>query len=135
MSDRMRLVAAAAALLVAAPMTSLGTAPAEQVVGQAKPERTITMKGVNPRPGVFLAKGGVDPSYKERRAIMQRKVDGANRWSDWKKFRTDEDSRYRTRIAALERIGTVCYRVKIKGNDTFKTSFSRRTVCIETEPA
>lgn len=135
MFNRMRLVAAAAALLVAAPMASLGTAHAEQVVGQAKPERTITMKGVNPRPGVFLAKGRVEPAYKERYAIMQRKVDSASRWSDWKKFKTNEDSRYRTRIAALERIGTVCYRVKIKGNDKFKTSFSRGAVCVETEPA
>ena len=131
MSNRMRLVAAAAALVATAPLAALGTAHAEQAAGEAKPERTITIKGVEPRDGVYFVKGKVTPSYKERFALVQRKLKSEQTWSSYDRFKTTDESRYRERIEALERVGTVCYRVKIKGNDTFATSYSGR-VCIRT---
>jgi len=131
MTNRMRLVAAAAALLVAAPMASLGTAHAQETAARGQAERTITIKGVEPREGVFFAKGKVSPDYEDRFAIMQRKRKSASSWDDWRKFKTNSESRYRKEIKALKRTGTICYRVKIKGNDRFATSYSAR-VCIKT---
>ena len=99
--------------------------------GAAKQERTISVKGVEPRDDVFFAKGRVRPAYRERRAIMQRKPRSADGWRDWRTFRTTDESRFRERIAPLRRKGVVCYRVKIEGNRKFSTSFSPR-VCIRT---
>lgn len=130
MSNRMRLVAAAAALLVAAPVASLGTAHAQGTTGEL-PERQISIKGIEPRDGVFFAKGKVTPDYRNRYAIMQRKLKSASSWDNWRKFKTNDSSRYRKEIKALKRTGTICYRVKIKGNDSFATSYSGR-VCIKT---
>ena len=130
MFNRMRLVAAAAALLVAAPMASLGTAHAQGTTGEL-PQRQISIKGIEPREGVFFAKGRVRPDYENRYATMQRKLKSANSWDNWRKFKTNDSSRYRKEIKALERTGTICYRVKIKGNDSFATSYSGR-VCIKT---
>ena len=36
--------------------------------------RTVTIKGIEPNPGRFFAKGKVIPQYAERGAIMQRKL-------------------------------------------------------------
>lgn len=134
MSNRMRLVAATAALVAVAPLTAVGTAHAEQAAGVAKPERSISIKGVEPRDGVFFVKGKVQPDYEERFAILQRKLKSENRWDNVRRFRTTDESRYRERIEALNRPGVVCYRVKIKGNDSFATSYSSR-VCIRTRRA
>jgi hypothetical protein len=130
MFNRMRLVAAAAALLVAAPVASLGTAHAQGTPGEL-PERQISINGIEPREGVFFAKGKVRPDYENRYATMQRKLKSASSWDDWRKFKTNDSSRYRKEIKPLERLGTICYRVKVKGNDSFATSFSGR-VCIKT---
>ena len=131
MFNRMRLVAVAAALVATAPLAAVGTANAEPAAGEAKPERTIKIKGVEPRDGVFFAKGKVTPNYQQRFAVMQRKLKSEKSWDNVRKFKTTDNSTYRERIHALKRQGVVCYRVKIKGNDTFKTSYSGR-VCIRT---
>ncbi len=130
-SNRLRLVAAGAALVMSASLAVATSATAEPATRQAKEERTITIRGAEPRPDVFFAKGRVFPEYKDRRAVMQRKLKSANRWRGWKAFTTNDRSRYRQRVAPLKRIGVVCYRVKVKGNTRYKTSYSRR-VCIET---
>lgn len=131
MFNRIRLVAVSAALVATAPLATVGTANAEQAAGEAKPERIISIKGVEPKDGVFFVKGKVQPDYKERFAIVQRKLKSEKSWDNDHKFRTTDESTYRERVYALKRPGTVCYRVKIKGNDNFKTSYSGR-VCIET---
>jgi len=131
MFNRMRLVAVAAALVATAPLAAVGTANAEQAAGEAKPERTIRIKGVEPRDSVFFVKGRVKPNYKERFAIVQRKLKSEKSWDNFGTFKTTDESTYRERIYALKRPGVVCYRVKVKGNDTFKTSYSGR-VCIRT---
>ncbi len=128
MFNRTRLVAAAAtAILAAAPLATIGPAEA----GTTLPNREISIKGIQPRDGVFFAKGKVTPDYQNRYAVMQRKLKSDNSWDDWKKFKTNDSSRYRKEIKALDRVGTVCYRVKVKGNESFATSFSGR-VCIRT---
>lgn len=131
MFNRMRLVAAAAALVATAPLAAVGTANAEEAVAAAKPERTITIKGVEPREGVFFAKGKVKPDYKQRFAVVERKLKSEKNWSNFRTFKTTNDSSYRERISALKRSGIVCYRIKIKGNDQFRTSYSNK-VCIRT---
>jgi hypothetical protein len=133
MTNRLRLVAAAAALVAAAPLASNGTAHAEPDAPAAT--RTVITKAVEPRTGVFFAKGRVEPSYENRTAILQRKLKSAEKWGSWKQFKTDGDSRYRKRIAPLDRVGTVCYRVKIKASGGFETSYSERAVCIRTRRA
>ncbi len=130
-ANRLRLVAAGAALVMSASLTVASSATAEPAAPQAKEERTINIKGVEPRPNVFIAKGRVFPAYENKPAIMQRKLKSAKRWTTWKKFETNGSSRYRQRIAALQRVGVVCYRVKVQGNAEFKNSFSRK-VCIRT---
>lgn len=127
-ATRMRLVAAAAALIATAPLAMIGTANAE---AQAKPEREISIKGVEPKDGVFFVKGKVQPDYEKRFAIVERKLKSENKWSNFRKFKTTNQSKYRQRIKALNRTGVVCYRIKIKGNANFKTSYSSR-VCIRT---
>ena len=62
---------------------------------------------------------------------MQRKLRGQATWRDDFRFQTGEQSKYRERIKALERVGTVCYRVKIAGSGDFRTSYSGK-VCIRT---
>lgn len=132
-ANRMRLAAAAIALVAGAPLASLGTADAAPAA-EAKPERTISIKGVEPREGVFFVKGKVEPDYKQRFAIVQRKLKSENKWDNFRTFKTTDDSRYRERVYALKRSGVVCYRVKINGNDVFATSYSGR-VCIRTSRA
>ncbi len=132
-ANRLRLAAATIALVAAAPLASLGTAHAAQA-GEAKPERTISIKGVEPKDGVFFVKGTVEPDYQERFALVQRKLKSEKKWDNFRKFKTTDESKYRERIYALKRTGVVCYRVKIKGNDTFATSYSGR-VCIRTSRA
>lgn len=132
-THRLRLAAATIALVAAAPLASLGTAHAAQVA-EAKPERTITIQGVKPEAGVFFVKGRVTPDYKERFAVVQRKLKREDEWDNFRKFKTTDESRYRERVYALNRPGVVCYRVKIKGNDTFATSYSGR-VCIHSHRA
>ncbi len=127
----MRLAVATVALVATAPLAALGTAHAEQAQPQAKPEREISIKAVEPRDKVFFVKGKVRPDYTERFAILQRKLKRDKSWSDDGKFKTSDQSRYRERVHALKRPGTVCYRIKIKGNDNFKTSYSSR-ICIRT---
>jgi len=128
-ATRMRLVAATVALVATAPLAALGTANAEPAGD--KPERTIKIVGKEPKQGKFIIKGNVKPDYENRFAFVERKLKSANKWGNYRKFKTNGQSKYRQRIAALNRVGVVCYRVKIKGNDAFKTSYSRR-VCIET---
>lgn len=136
MFHRMRLAVVGAALVATTPLVAVtATAEVAATAAPAKQERTITMKGVEPREGVFFAKGRVKPDYQERFAIMQRKVRDTTKWRDWRKFRTTDESRYRERIVPLNRVGVVCYRVKIKGNAKFKTSYSADTVCIRTRVA
>jgi hypothetical protein len=130
-ANRLRLVAAGAALVMSASLAVSTSATAEPGAQQAKEVRPISIKGVEPRPNVFIAKGRVFPEYKERRAVMQRKLKSANRWRGWKAFNTDDRSRYRQRIAPLKRVGVVCYRVKVAGNARYRTSYSSR-VCIRT---
>jgi hypothetical protein len=129
MNHRTRLAAAVLALAVSAPLTAVGTAQAEPATPEV--ERTITIKGIEPRNNVFFAKGKVEPSYENRYAIMQRKLKSANSWDNWKKFKTNGESRYRKEIKALNRVGTICYRVKINASGRFETSYSGR-VCIKT---
>lgn len=129
MATRTRLAAATITLVATAPLAALGTADAEQAAGQAKPERAISIKGVEPRDDVYFVKGKVTPDYEKRFAILQRKLKSENKWSNSRKFKTTDTSKYRERVYALKRPGVVCYRVKIKGNDNFKTSYSDR-VCI-----
>jgi len=144
-ATRMRIAAATVALAVAAPLVAATGAVADQTglstagAAQEKGSRVIYLKGKEPREGVFVAYGRVEPGYKKRPAVLQRKLKSENRWSDWKRFDTDGQSTYRERIAALKRPGVVCYRVKVPGNETFKTSFSRNIenksfsqVCIKT---
>ena len=131
LDTRLRLVAAGVALVLSASLTVASSATAEPAAPRAAEPRTITIKGVEPRPNVFIAKGRVFPAYENKPAIMQRKLKGAERWTTWKTFETNGSSRYRQRIAALQRVGVVCYRVKVQGNAEFKNSFSRR-VCIRT---
>jgi len=128
---RLRLVAAGSALVLSASLTVASSATAEPAAPRAAEERTITIKGVEPRPNVFIAKGRVFPAYENQPAIMQRKLKSAKRWTTWKTFETNGSSRYRQRIAALKRIGVVCYRVNIQGDSEFVNSFSRK-VCIRT---
>jgi len=129
-ATRMRLVAATVALVATAPLAALGTANADPA-GEAKPERTIKVVGKEPREGKFIIKGNVKPNYERRSAIVERKLKSAKNWGTFRKFKTDGQSKFTERIAALNRPGVVCYRVKIKGNDSFKTSYSSR-VCIQT---
>lgn len=129
MFHRMRLAVVGAALVATTPLMAVTATADVAATAAVKQERTITVKLVQPREGVFFAKGRVKPDYKERFAIMQRKVKGTKKWRDWRKFRTTDESRYRERIVPLNRVGRVCYRVKIKGNARFKTSYSDR-VCI-----
>jgi len=129
--NRLRLVAAGAALVMSASLAVTTSATAEPATQQAKEEREITIKGIEPRSNVFIAKGRVFPEYKDRRAVMQRKLKSANQWRGWKAFTTNDRSRYRERIAPLKRVGIVCYRVKVAGNARYKTSYSSR-VCIRT---
>lgn len=144
-ATRMRLAVATAALAVAAPLAVSTSAAADRTgesaaaVAQEKKSRVVYLKGKEPRANVFVAYGRVEPGYKKRPAVLQRKLKSEKRWSDWKRFQTDGQSKYRERIAALKRNGIVCYRVKVPGNATFKTSFSRNIdgksfgqVCIET---
>lgn len=128
-ANRLRLAAATVALVAAAPLASLGTANA--TLAEAKPERTISIKGIEPKEGVFFIKGKVQPDYEQRYAIVQRKLKSENKWDNFRKFKTTNESKYRERVYALKRSGVVCYRVKIKGNATFATSYSSR-VCIRT---
>jgi hypothetical protein len=129
MNHRTRLAAAVLALAVSAPLTASGTAQAEPATPEVK--RTISIKGIEPRNNVFFAKGKVEPSYENRYATMQRKLKSANSWDNWKKFKTNGESRYRKEIKALNRVGTICYRVKINASGRFETSYSGR-VCIKT---
>jgi hypothetical protein len=137
MFHRLRLVAAGAALVMSASLTVATTAtaepaaPATTTTPAAKEERTINILGIEPRPDVFIAKGRVFPAYEKKPAIMQRKLKSAKKWGTWKRFKTNGKSRYRERVAPLQRRGTVCYRVKVEGNTKFKNSFSPR-VCIKT---
>ena len=127
-ATRSRLALATVALAVAtSPLAVLGTASAEPARG-GKPARTIYLKGEEARPNVFFAFGRTTPNYEKRPVIVQRKLKSANRWNNFKVVKTNTKSKYRTRIAALNRVGIVCYRIKIKGNDTFRTSYSRRIV-------
>ncbi|MGH3348379.1 MAG: hypothetical protein ACRDO4_15475 [Nocardioides sp.] len=130
-ANRLRLVAAGAALVMSASLAVSTSATAEPAAAQAKEERTITIHGSEPRPNVFIVKGRVSPEYANKRATVQRKLRSANTWKGWKAFRTNDNSRYRQRIAPLRRRGVVCYRIKVKGNATYKTSYSGR-VCIKT---
>lgn len=130
-ATRIRLAAVTVALVATAPLAALGTANAQPSSPQVKPEREISIKGVEPRDGVFFVKGKVQPDYQERFAFLQRKLKSENSWSNARRFTTSGDSSYRERVRALKRPGVVCYRVKIKGNANFKTSYSSR-VCIRT---
>ena len=129
MHIRTRLAAAVCALAVSAPLAAVTTAQAEPATPEAK--RDVSIKGIEPRPNVFFAKGRVQPSYENRYAIMQRKLASENKWDNWKKFKTNGQSRYRKEIKALNRVGTICYRVKVKASGRFDTSYSRK-VCIRT---
>lgn len=144
-STRMRLAVATVALAVAAPLALSTGAVADETgqstaqAAQAKKARTVYLKGKEPKEGVFVAYGRVEPGYAKRPAIIQRKLKSANSWNNWKRFETDGDSKYRERVAALKGSGVVCYRIKVPGNETFKTSFSRNIegksysqVCIKT---
>ncbi len=132
LDTRLRLVAAGVALVLSASLTVASSATAEPAAPRAAEPRTITIKGVEPRPNVFIAKGRVFPAYENRPAVMQRKLKGAERWRPWTSFETSDTSRYRQRISALTRVGVVCYRVKVWGNGTlFTTSFSKK-LCIRT---
>jgi hypothetical protein len=136
MFHRLRPVAAGAVLVMSASLTVATTATAEPsapalVATAAKEKRIINIKGIEPRPNLFIVKGRVFPAYEKKPAIMQRKLKSAKKWRTWKRFKTNGKSRYRQRIAPLQRRGTVCYRVKVKGNKKFKNSFSAR-VCIKT---
>jgi hypothetical protein len=130
-ASRLRLVAAGAALVMSASLAVSTSATAEPAAPQAKEERTITIHPSEPRPNVFIVKGRVSPTYENKRATVQRKLRGADTWKGWKAFRTNDSSRYRQRIAPLKRLGVVCYRIKVKGNATYTTSYSGR-VCIKT---
>ena len=144
-ATRTRLAVATVALAVAAPLVAATGAVADQTgqstaeAAQGTKSRVVYLKGKEPREGVFVAYGRVEPGYEKRPAVLQRKLKSAKKWSDWKRFETDGQSKYRERIAALKRAGVVCYRVKVPGNATFKTSFSTNIenksfsrVCIET---
>jgi len=126
LAHRTRLAAAAAVLALAAPLTAVSTAGAG-----VQETRTVTIKGIEPNPGRFFAKGKVIPQYAERGAIMQRKLRSQSRWRDDFRFETSATSRYRQRIKPLRRVGTVCYRVKVNASNGFRTSYSER-VCIRT---
>jgi len=144
-ATRMRLAIAAVALAVVAPLVATTGAVAHQT-GQsleqavpAKKSRTVYLKGKEPRDGVFIAYGRMDPGYAKRPAIMQRKLKSAKKWSSVKRFKTNANSKYSVRIGALKRRGVVCYRVKVPGNKTFKVSYStnipgksQRQLCIRT---
>jgi hypothetical protein len=133
MHVRTRLAATVAALALSAPLAVVATAAAAPATPEVK--RTISIEAVEPGDNnVFFAKGRVRPSYENRYAIMQRKLEDAKKWKDWKKFKTNGKSRYRKEIKALNRVGVVCYRVKIKESGRFETSFSL-PVCIRTKPA
>ncbi len=129
MTIRTRLAAVVCALAVSAPLTAASTAQAEPASPDAT--REISIKGIEPRNNVFFAKGRVSPSYENRYAVMQRKLKSDKKWDNWKKFKTNGKSRYRKEIKALNRVGTVCYRVKVKASGRFETSYSGR-VCIKT---
>ncbi len=137
MFNRTRLVAAAAAvLLTAAPLAAVGTASAATAAPgtaaaetfQAKKSRTIYLTGKEVRSGVFVASGRVAPDYKGRAGFVERKLKSQKNWSTFKKFKTNNKSKYRERIAPLKRRGVVCYRIRIKGSGNFRTSFSRNIV-------
>lgn len=123
MHHRMHLAAALATLVVGASLTVL---PA-----QASPSatRAITITAVEPRAGVFVVKGKVDPAYPDRVASLQRKLRRDSEWSRWRKFRTGEASHYRRHIQPLRRPGVVCYRVRIRASNGFDESFSPK-VCL-----
>jgi hypothetical protein len=128
MFNRMRLMAVAVALVATAPLAALGTASADTAApetDQAKKSRTIYLKGKEPKNGVFIATGRVMPDYKGRAGIVERKLKSQKNWSTFKKFKTNNKSKYRERIAPLKKRGVVCYRIKIKGSGNFKTSYSR----------
>ena len=120
-SHRTRRAVAAAALaatatLVTAVPAGAGTTGDEQ--------RSISIRGVEPREDRFFIKGRVEPSYENRAATIQRKIGRSGEWSAWKDFRTNDRSRYRERVRALRRVGRVFYRVRIDASDGFRRSFS-----------
>ncbi|MGZ5399256.1 MAG: hypothetical protein ACXWDL_06335 [Nocardioides sp.] len=145
-ATRMRLAGAMVALAVAAPLVGATGAVADQTgqstsqVAQVKKSRTVYLKGKEIRDtGRFIAYGRVEPGYAKRPAIIQRKLKSANKWSNWKSFKTDGNSKYRESIAALNKSGIVCYRIKVPGNESFKLAYSRdiegksfAQVCIKT---
>lgn len=122
MLDRRAKLAAAAAVLSLAASLSTVTTPAQAGVEE---QRLILLRGIEPREDHFFLKGRVLPSYEGRRAVIQRRVGRHGSWQDWKRFRTDDRSRYREPVAALRRIGRVYYRVRIGASGAFAESFSR----------
>ena len=118
-AHRPRLAAAAAVLALAAPLSTL-TTPARAGVQ----ERSISLRGIEPRDDHFFIKGKVRPDYANQAAVIQRRVGRDGRWTAWKDFRTNDQSRYRERVRALRQPGRVFYRVKIDASDGFATSFS-----------
>ena len=132
-ANRLRVAVAGTALALTTPLLAVSTAAAPEAAAAqaAKEERTITVVGKEPKDGVFFINGKVEPKYPERFAILQRKLKGQQKWRNERKFRTNDRSRFHERIHPLKKTGTVCYRVRVKGTDTFKAATSAR-VCIRT---
>jgi hypothetical protein len=119
-AHRTRLAAAAAVLALAAPLSTI-TVPAQAGVQE---QRSISIRGIEPRHDRFFIKGKVEPSYENRAAIIQRRVGRTGHWNAWKTFRTNDRSRYRQKVTALRQPGRVYYRVKVNASGDYATSFS-----------
>lgn len=112
-------------------MVALLAVPAPAGAGTTEEQRTIRIRAVEPRDDVFYVKGRVLPDYPGRRAVVQRRLRSAEKWSRWRRFRTSDESRYRQRVKALERPGAVCYRVRVRASNGYAESHSGK-ICIRT---
>ena len=90
-----------------------------------KPSREISIKIVEPGDkDKFFIKGKIGPKYEERGYTVQRKLKGQAKWSKFKTAKTDDESRYRTRVQPKKSDGVVYYRVKTTKTDQWKASYS-----------
>lgn len=97
----------------------------------AKPMRNITLRGKERSGNRFAISGKVGPRYVKRFVIIERKF-GDGRWTRYNKVRTNNDSRYRSKVAPRRDRGVVRYRAKTQKTGTYATSYSNRIYRIET---
>lgn len=111
------------------PATSAEKAGAAEAA--AKPTRNITLRGKERSGNRFSISGKVGPRYVKRFVIIERKF-GKGSWTRYNKVRTNNESRYRSRVAPRRDPGVVRYRAKTQKTGEYATSFSNRIFRITT---